>query len=253
MMHHKLPFDKIHACGNDFILLSEIDLQHTQIVAMCKRRHGLGADGIMVFAGCDGNRIRLDHYDSDGSRSFCLNGIRAALACLHKKDLIPGTGLVSSEGVNLDYKVAAHVQITLPVKSVEWLGLEVGETTVHGYYCDVGNPQFVITESMPDDQFTRLAPQLRHHAHFPDGANINLVRSTENNWRIRSFERGVEEFTRACGSGMYAAANVLFCKTEQTSLLFVPDGQGLVRVIKKDDENMVLEGPTHHVASGEWL
>ena len=253
MMHHKLHFDKIHACGNDFLLLPPVELQHTQVVAMCKRHHGLGADGLMIFAGVEDNLVRLDHYDSDGSRSFCLNGIRSALACLHAKEQIPTEGKVASEGVELSYKVAAHVQMILPVKSFEWLTLEVGEIHVHGYYVDVGNPQLVITEGVTTAQFTKLAPKLRHHAHFPDGANVNLIVRSDNNWRIRTFERGVEDFTRACGSGMYAGAIVLLGKTDLTSLLFVPDGQGLVRVSRYDEENIELEGPTHHVASGEWL
>ena len=242
-----LAFEKIEACGNDFILLEE-DPGLEAVSELCLRNYGLGANGVLVYTGDD-----LIHYDPDGSRSFCLNGARAALACLHQKGLAPQQGALHTEGVDLAYSIEnERVRVRLPKREVA--PLTVGGPPTAGWFVDVGNPQFVLVDALSASAFRQRAVDLRHDPLFRDGANVNLVRreSEGDVWRISTFERGVEGFTPACGSGMYASALVLFDQFDVTHVVFQPDGRGSVTVTAAPD-GLFFEGDTRRVASGVWL
>ena len=248
-----LPFEKIEANGNDFVLLEQA-FNTDAVSLICDRHHGIGADGILVFHPEAGG-LRLDHYDPDGSRTFCLNGIRASLTCLFQKNRIPHIGTVKSEGMTLAYEVAAKARVQLPRLMYEphfWKTQDDGPA-INGFRAEVGNPQFVTVDTVSPDSFRRLAPVIRGDLHsFPQGTNVNLLQSDGDHWRVTSYERGVEGFTLACGSGIYACALILAGETGGKSFSFIPDGQGIVNVTVTPD-HLFMEGDSRHVASGEWL
>jgi len=248
-----LPFDKIEANGNDFVLL-EKTFDSSAVSSICDRHHGIGADGILVFR-LESDTLYLDHYDPDGSRSFCLNGIRAALSCLFVKERIPPSGWVHSEGMHLAYEVGRRVKVQLPQRAytpLVWQAQDDGPS-LHGFRAQVGNPQFVTIGTLNRTSFERLAPQLRWDLDtFPEGTNVNLVHSVGEDWQVITYERGVEGFTLACGSGIYACALVLAGETGGNSFTFYPDGQGTVHVTVAG-EHLFMEGDCRHVATGEWL
>ena len=252
MQSKQLPFDKIHACGNDFLLLMQPP-PDDQVAPMCDRRHGIGADGIMVLEGIEGERVRLQHLDPDGSRSFCLNGTRSALACLAHKGLLGGARQAHCEGTDLTFTTGETTRVVLPKAGYEartWCGAGL---EVRGFFADVGNPQFVIIEAMDCDDFRSLAPSIRaDRSVFPNGTNVNQVYRRGDGWAIHTFERGVEDFTLSCGSGMLAAAAVLLGECDPGPIHFQPDGKGRVRVDDLGDR-LALEGPTGWPASGVWL
>lgn len=245
-----IPFDKVHACGNDFILVDEV-LSKVQIEAVCDRYHGVGADGIMVVLSNNSPTIEFGHFDPDGSRSFCLNGIRAALSALFQKGKIPESGRVSSEGVALEYTIDGEVAVGLPRKPYRPLVWRSPFDEVPGFVCDVGNPHFICWE-IPELEFNQLAPRIRaDYDAFSKGTNVNWLAQTEEGWRIRTYERGVENFTRACGSGMYASALVIAGECGQSDVLFLPDGKGRVATQLRPDA-LWLSGTTVWVATGVW-
>lgn len=244
-----VAFEKIHACGNDFILLDEMP-DEGAIRAMCDRHHHLGADGVMVFEGVADGVVVFRHFDSDGSASFCVNGTRAALDCLIRRNVVPDSGMAETERVRLDY---AHREpdgtgVFLEKVSVQpttWVPEQVP-----GYFCDVGNPHFVILTEMSGSAFSRVAPIIRHdRSTFSQGCNVSLVNRVGDDWHIRTFERGVEGFTKACGSAVMASALALQSTGWSGSLRFVPPGGDWIRV---DDvhSRIALWGPTRWVASG---
>lgn len=243
-------FHKIQACGNDFILADQA-LSKENLAAICDRHHGIGADGLMVVADVSGERLDFHHYDPDGSRSFCLNGIRATLATLHLQERIPSQGKVHSEGVVLDYEIAGHVAVGLPKRSyrpVVWQGS--GET-IPGYFCEVGNPHF-ISWDVDELTFRQLAPRIRaDYDAFPEGTNVNWLHQTKDGWQIRTYERGVENFTLSCGSGMYASALVLLGEQKLDEIKFLPEGKGEVATQWREDQLWVW-GTACWVASGVW-
>ena len=251
-MPRKVPFDKVEACGNDFVLLQE-QPEPSWPKVLCDRYHGIGADGVMVLRSIGEDTVVLDHFDPDGSRSFCLNGIRASLGCLGQKGTVPETGSVRSEGMVVPYTLNGNARVTLKKTGYRTMDWEERAHRVSGFALDVGNPQFVILETLSEELFEALAPRIRNDLiRFPGGTNVNMVWQSNETWRIKTFERGVETFTKACGSGMLASALVLFGETGQTTLRFKPDGQGSVTVTDKG-EHLIMEGATRWVASGEWL
>ena len=244
----RLGFDKIEAAGNDFLLL-----MHTPddgvVAAICDRHHGVGADGVMVFRGAGDGRVHLDHFDCDGSRSFCLNGIRAALPCLYRKGAIPVAGTVWSEGMTLPYSLTEEARLTLPIRPVtamSWRG------RVAGWTVDAGNPQLVLRDPPSLETFRTLAREIRSDLDtFPEGTNVCRLERMGDLWHVETFERGVEDLTLACGSGIYACALVLIAGGEAGPLTFQPRGRGRVTVTTAGDR-LFFEGTTRHVAEGAF-
>lgn len=251
-----LKFDKIHACGNDFLLLgSEPD--PSWIAPVCDRHHGMGADGLMIFKGLENGRVSLGHFDPDGSRSFCLNGTRSAIFCLASKGLIPASGEVETEGVLMKYRRGdqGEIQVTLPKSPYQRLVWQDENDKVEGFLVDVGNPQFIPwTSDHHDRDLVLLAPKIRKNStFFPSGTNVTWVFEQEpGRFRVRSFERGVEAMTKACGSGMLAAGLVLFGERGLNKITFIPDGLGEVELV--DEGSVVsLSGGARWVGEGVWF
>lgn len=246
-----LNFEKIEANGNDFVLCDRVP-DRSWFELLCDRHHGVGADGVMVFQGVAGADVRLDHYDPDGARSLCINGIRAALTCLAAKGHVPPEGRVHIQEQQVAYQLAGRVQLRLagaPYRPMTW---RHGKSVLGGFFVDVGNPHFISLAGVPTAQFATWAPLIRaDHDTFPAGVNVHLVEPTHRGWRIRSYERGVEDFTKACGSGILAAAIVLTGEGAGDHLSFRPDGRGFVTIQKRKDQ-FIMEGSAHWVASGVW-
>ncbi len=244
-----IPFKKVHACGNDFVVLTAAPNQEL-VTTICDRQHGIGADGIMVIESVSSGEIVLDHFDPDGSRSFCLNGIRATLAALQQEGQISANGSVQSAGVKLRYQMQDFPVIQINLAQASPVEIVQSKMTINGWFVDVGNPQLVILDYKP--RWLVKAPALRAHPDFHNGTNVTFVRPIdEAQYQIKTYERGVEGFTLACGSGVVAAACVLANHGEKLKR-FLPDGGDWIDVSLNDD-GLALTGPTHWVAEGEFL
>ena len=244
-------FDKIEACGNDFVLLAH-EPDPKSVAELCDRHHGIGADGIMVLRSVRPELTELGHLDPDGSHSFCLNGTRAALALLARRGRIAPAGRVRTEGQEFAYRLDPDPILFLPVRDYRPLNWRGGDHLVSGYRVEVGNPQFVILEGMDPNRFRELAPRIRADlAAFPQGTNVTFLRRAEAGWHVQTFERGVETFTKACGTGMYAAALVLFGERGTRRVTFFPEGRGTVEAWLEGD-GLAITGSTRHVFSGTW-
>ncbi len=243
-----LAFEKIHACGNDFLLLEAMPTQ-ALLQELCDRHHGLGADGVMFWQTTP-ELVVLGHLDPDGSHSLCLNGTRAALHCLGQQGKIPASGEVESEQRRFSYELGPEgVSLRLPLCEVQPYCWTQGSWSLDGHRCDVGNPHFVLHGALDGELFEDLAPQIRWDLErFAQGTNVHLVWGDRGTYRIRSYERGVEGFTLACGSGMYAAALVLLAG-QPGQVTFVPDGRGQV-CFTHNGQALIMCGQAHWVASG---
>jgi diaminopimelate epimerase len=252
-MTRAIAFDKVHASGNDMILVEQA-LARDEIARICDRHHGAGADGVMTFVGVQEGRVILDHHDPDGSESLCVNGTRASLACLHQRGKIPGKGRVMCAGTVMNYVVDPDVTLELTLSDVDirevvW---KSENTRVPGHLVNVGNPHFVILDPLPLDRFRRVAPTIRQDDMFSEGANVHLLTGKGTTRHIYSFERGVEGFTKACGSGMIASGVLLMRTLKTNKVRFIPEGRGTVEV-SGHDMMVTLIGETAWVASGEWF
>lgn len=252
--NQEMAFDKIHACGNDFLLMDSPP-SLAILADVCDRYHGIGADGVMTWHLEEGHVI-MSHLDKDGSQTLCLNGTRAALFCLAEQGNIPIEGVVISEGQALPYHVSGMagglVRLELPHYPYRSLTWKKDDWSIFGFACNVGNPHYVLLDCLVPELFVDLAPIIRSdQSVFPRGTNVHLVSEEDDSWHISSYERGVEGFTKACGSGMFASALVTMGEEGSDTVVFQPDGKGQVTFWHEGDF-IVMEGDAHWVASGVW-
>ena len=265
-----LEFTKMHGAGNDFVTLDNRDRHHDitpEIVArLCDRHYGIGADGLLLLEkpDRDGLHARMVYYNSDGSRGeMCGNGAR----CFTAFALSRGVG--SPEGVAFmtdagEIRATASngrytIQMTRPVDTRLHLTVDLvnGPVTVH--YTNTGVPHVVAF--VPDIEAIEIRPQgaeLRFHPSFaPKGANANFAQ-IRNDGRIllRTYERGVEDETLACGTGVTAAAILahLVHGTPQPVTVQVRGGDVLTvdfEITERNAiENVRMTGPAQTVYTG---
>lgn len=207
---------QLSGAGNDFLALVEPGQppSSAQIYAWCRRGVSIGADGLFTLERLSGG-ARMVYFNADGGRErLCLNGCRcAALLAFElgwaesKLELTTDAGTLHARRLG-PYRIA----VTLPpiVDEPRELELAVGERVFRGWSVCVGVPHFVLPwpESLARAPVAELGPALRSHPDLgTEGTNVDFVRYfPPSRLEIRSFERGVEAETLACGTGVVAAA-----------------------------------------------
>jgi len=219
----EIPVVKGHAYGNDFLLVPAGAVEGRDLGelarSMCHRLHGIGADGLMVYAP-SGDRVVMRLLNADGSASEVSgNGLRC-LAALVVRDH-PGTSLVTIETPAGEKRLELRDRIgdTLTFRAamgqpdqIRQMELAAAGETVHAVALTVGNPQCVVlNDSLDPGRFQRLGPALEHHSAFPNRTNVSFVKIEEpGRIRILIWERGVGPTTAsgtgACGAAVAAAA-----------------------------------------------
>lgn len=212
-------FVKMAGGGNDFLvfeadgrLLREADRR--EIALLCRRGLSVGADGALFVSGGSNGAVRLDYFNSDGSlASFCANGTRCAARYAARRGLAAAQGPTIETGWGAIRSRVAGEEVTLFLPSFPAPGAPIGITEEGlpptATPMDVGVPHLVlfVARDLERLDIARLAPPLRHHPALPDGANVDFVQVVSpNRISVRTFERGVEGETLACGSGVVAAA-----------------------------------------------
>lgn len=214
-------FTKMSGAGNDFLVWSEpVTVGAAEIAAvrrLCRRGTGVGADGVLFVRPDGGGRVAADYYNADGSVGrFCGNGTRcaarfAALRGLAGPDMVVRTGWgdvrarVEEGRVTLD--LPENVAVGRAVSSLDPTGTLKGEA----YALAVGVPHVVAFVAPGVDlaalDLARFGPALRRHPQLREGANANVLQVLgPSRLRVRTWERGVEAETLACGSGAVASA-----------------------------------------------
>ena len=272
-----MRFTKMHGAGNDFIILNNMDGAIAEenysalAAALCRRRLSIGADGLMIVVPAkEGGDYRMVFYNADGSLGeMCGNGARCIARYGYENKLsgevqkIETTaGLVTGRRMSERlYRVRLNDPTTLDLQRRVTID---GETFVCGYV-ELGNPGLPHAVVLMDDfdsrdenELRELGRKLRYAKEFPKGANVTFCRVTgENRVLARTFERGVEDFTLACGTGCGATAAVLtllhLVSGIKTSIT-MPGGELFVTLetgCENTVRNIFLTGPTNIVAVGE--
>ena len=214
-----LEFTKMNGAGNDFVLVDNrsqtVHLTRDQIIRLCDRHRGVGADGVLILVPSTSGKADFawNFYNSDGSTGeMCGNGARCFARFVRHRtggngDLTFETeaGLIraSFQGSGVTVNLIQPEDLRLN----ERVSLSVGPQTIHSL--NTGVPHAVLF--VPDANkamVEQLGPEIRRHAHFgPKGTNVNFVQVLgSNHIRVRTFERGVEGETLACGTGVTASA-----------------------------------------------
>jgi diaminopimelate epimerase len=266
----QIEFYKMSGAGNDFILVDNragvFDFADMGSAAssLCRRGMSVGADGLILIENPDreGIDFRWRFFNADGSdASMCGNGARCAarLSFLlgisgSSVSFLTGAGIVRGD-VYESGRVA--VGMTDPGAASMGRELAVDGVPITYDFIDTGVPHVVVTT---DDarrfDLDRLGPKIRYHEAFaPDGANVNIIDlSREGIIRIRTYERGVEAQTMACGTGAVAAAVTAFLKgsVRPPVTLLPPSGVELVVGFRHEGAitDVTLEGDARMIYRG---
>ncbi len=209
----------MHGAGNDFVLIDnragKIALTREAVVRVCDRHKGVGADGVIILVPSASGKAdwAWEFYNSDGSAGeMCGNGARCFARFVQKRTGHQGgftfetkAGVIRAEF----HGARVTVSLTQPrdLRLNQQVELAGGRQTLHSL--NTGVPHAVLFVADADKAMVQqLGPEIRRHAHFgPKGTNVNFVQvAGPNRIRVRTFERGVEGETLACGTGVTAAA-----------------------------------------------
>jgi diaminopimelate epimerase len=273
-----LSFARMHGCGNDFVVIDDrAGRWHArrELLAqeVCDRRKGLGGDGlILIENGTDGADFRMVYINRTGmDGEMCGNGARCAVLRAAQLGLIRGAGTMATDAGPIRAALEGAtitLQMTPPVDERPPLRLEIAGQSFECFTIDTGVPHVIIflgdepaLDALDVDGIGRA---LRHHPAFaPRGVNANFaVRRTDGAFRMRTYERGVEMETLACGTGAVAVGLMAYRKFGSgTPVLIHPSGGGLLKIGFRASANMfgdvTLAGPAELIAEGEisaaWL
>jgi diaminopimelate epimerase len=217
----EISFTKMNGAGNDFLMINDMDgrcrLSREAIAGLCSRRRGVGGDGLILIRPGSKGEFSMRYYNSDGGEAdMCGNGARCAAAFAFEAGIVGGTmsfetrsGLVGAELLKEGVRVSIG-----DVRALK-LDMRIAATDLPVHYGVCGVPHAVIVvdnvRKLPHDGFARFAAPVRMDAAFGEaGANVNIVAVSDRARCVyRTYERGVEDETDACGTGAVVIATVL--------------------------------------------
>ncbi len=288
----KLFFAKMSGAGNDFIVFDKdqnpgLLLNSDIIKKLCNRRNGIGADGIITIADSDNHDFSMEYFNSDGSTgSLCGNGARCAIKFAESTRRLKNDRakfisngqtylgeILNESHVKFYFNEPQNIKVHFKVKA--------GGQLINANYVNTGSPHVVINikDILKDPRDPRsfyeninelpvfdLGKEIRNLPEFsPGGTNVNFYHVVDNKNYIRTFERGVEDETLACGTGNAATA-IILSEVENIKPpvhLITKGGDELVIDFKNENNvmgnhhfvvsNLTLTGPVKIVFTGEIL
>ena len=200
-MSRFINFYKYQGTGNDFIITSDVkELTTKEIKFLCDRKYGIGADGIILMNQDSSLDFDMMYFNADGSESFCGNGSRCAVMHAHLLKWIKLTCKFNSNDGEHEATIEGNI-VKLKMHNVS--DVEVRETT---FVTNTGSPHYVQFRENLDFDIVSSARDIRYSNEFKeDGINVNYVKSEDDSLQIRTYERGVEDETLSCGTGVTAA------------------------------------------------
>lgn len=253
-----MKFYKYQGTGNDFVIIDNrkqlVQLSASQVAHLCDRRMGIGADGLMLLETADGYDFRMVYYNADGNEStMCGNGGRCLTAFAQHLGII--TNEAQFTAIDGAHRSEIHPDglISLHMQDVPHVDIQPDCIILN-----TGSPHYVkwVQDIVHTDVFTegRTIRQLPQFA--PNGINVNFVQKQEDRLLVRTYERGVEEETLSCGTGVTAAAIAATGTNTGTYTTSIETPGGLLSVsFTKHSaltaENIVLTGPAQLVYEGE--
>ena len=271
-----MKFWKMNGAGNDFVVLNNLEEHLPQEAfpsiarTLCERHLSIGADGLMVVdAPTQGGNYKMLFYNSDGSMGeMCGNGARFICRYGYENGLAgeiqtveTTAGIVTGQRISQRlYRIRLNDPSTIKLDAP----VEIDGTVYPCSYVELGNPGIphaVVPiqdlKNADENQLRELGRKIRWYRDFPKGANVNFYEIIgEDAVFERTFERGVEDFTYACGTGTGSLVTVLTLMEKvsgQNVKVDMTGGQLIIDVIRRDDkiQDLYLTGPTNIVAKGE--
>jgi diaminopimelate epimerase len=254
-------FDKYHGTGNDFIILDNREgnfnqLTERDIRAMCHRHFGIGADGLLLYQNKDGFDFEMVYFNADGKTStMCGNGGRCMVKYAFNSGLNKFTyNFLAPDGAH-EAEIDNYQEIRLKMQDVESMEESSNHTVLN-----TGSPHYVqLADDLENKNVYHDGRAIRNNDTYKaKGINVNFVEPMENGgYFVRTFERGVEDETYACGTGVTAVALAMAKHNNQTGHIITPikalGGNMQIRFDRDGEHftNIYLEGPAVQVFKGE--
>ena len=265
-----IKFTKAVATGNDFIVIDNRSLALKGGLSgiakkLCDRFYGIGADGLLLVEKSSAADFKMRIFNSDGSEAeMCGNGSRCAALYAHSKKIAPDNMKIETRAGMLNANVLGQtvkVKLTDP-KDIQWnLCLMIQECPYKVSLANTGVPHVIhFVDDLEAIEVRKLGPKMRYHEEFsPNGANVDFVKVSDrskNKIAVRTYERGVEDETLACGTGAVASA-IISAEAEKLISPVTVETRGgeLLKVYFESCEgsfkNVYLEGKARLVYEGE--
>ena len=255
-----IKFDKYQGAGNDFIIMDNLTGAYDEITALqfqsiCNRHKGIGSDGIILIESHATLDFEMRYFNSNGNlSSMCGNGARCAVAFASRHNLIKReTRFIAADGIHEAELISAN-EVRLQMQNVNDL-TKKGDAII----IDTGSPHFVVLcNDIENVNVFKEGSKIRYSNAFnAQGINVNFIKKeSSKSYVIRTYERGVENETLACGTGAVAGAlamHYLGFSEEKTSLEMKALGGDLIvdfETSEKGYQNIYLQGPAAYVYSG---
>lgn len=254
-----IHFCKYQGTGNDFILIDnrqkQIQLSTEQVNKLCDRNFGIGADGLMLLEDELSYDFKMVYYNSDGNlSSMCGNGGRCITAfAKHLNIITDKTRFIAVDGPH-DAQVLPDGTVSLKMCDVK--SIEVGDDY---FYLNTGSPHYIKhVENIESIDVVEEGRKIRYNDRFKEeGTNVNFIERFDDHLFVRTYERGVENETLSCGTGVTAAAlaaSTIGLSTGKNSCVVKTLGGNLNvkfdKVLEQTFYNIWLEGPAQLVFKG---
>lgn len=251
-----ISFYKYQGTGNDFVMIDDraddFDLKNLGLIGkLCDRKFGIGADGVILIRNHPKYDFEMIYFNGDGSQSMCGNGARCAVAFANFLGIIQdATTFQAIDGMH---------QATISDDRVELLMGAVSELEIIGEdrFIDTGSPHHLReVQAIAQYPVVKEGSLVRNSSRYPQGTNVNFVEKLgENELFVRTFERGVEDETLSCGTGVTAAALAFGTKEKNQEVKIKTLGGHLAVRYAVDEkgayQDIWLIGPAERVFAGK--
>ena len=252
-------FYKYQGTGNDFVLFdnrnNKISFTKEQVAFICHRRFGIGADGLMLLELQEGYDFKMVYYNSDGNESsMCGNGGRCITAFAKKLGLVKDKAkFIATDGEH-------HATINNDLVRLKMNDVNAIEENPDFYFLNTGSPHYVkYVKDVQQFSVVEEGKKVRYNDRFKaEGTNVNFIENMADSLFVRTYERGVEDETYSCGTGVTAAALVAAISGkstgENTCDIQTLGGKlkiNFQRVSPHHFTDIWLEGPANFVFEGD--
>lgn len=265
----KFEFLKMHGCGNDFILVNNYenksyDWSPDFVNMLCNRHIGIGADGFIVLEKDKESSFFMRFFNSDGYESdMCANGSRCICKFAYDLDFVKNEFIFrANDGFHKSYilnKNIVKVQVNL-IRSYNEIdftnNITLPDDIHYRGFLNTGVPHLILEcDKLEDVDVYKIGKELRYHKLFkPAGTNVNFVEALDGSseLKIRTYERGVEQETLSCGSGVTASAIIFAQMTKQNNANYniITSGGKLTVELSNEFNSIFLQGPAVNVYKG---
>lgn len=269
----KIEFTKAVASGNDFVIIEgsrhpSLVLRQELVKKICDRKFGVGSDGVLLLEESKKADIRMRIFNADGSEAqMCGNGARCVAFYSRSTLQAPGSTLkIETKAGILSARVVkdkVKIKLTDPKEYQKKIPLVIRGRKVRTHFINTGVPHAIVfVQGIEHIDVRGIAREIRYHTYFsPAGTNVNFVEALNNDTiKVRTYERGVEDETLACGTG--AAASAIVCSLQSAArnlknkMNIITQGGETLKVYfdRKNDTitGVWLEGKVKIVYLGEY-